>query len=164
MKKALNVQRSLLDSGADCYLPLETLRSDGAIVSPGIIDVTNVDQVWDEEVFAPLLQVVRCQDFKHAIEEVNDTQYGLAAGLISDQADLFELFYQQVRAGLINWNRPLTGAASTSPFGGVGASGNFHPSAFYAADYCAYPVSSLVQTHVSLPDVLLPGIPLGSEA
>jgi succinylglutamic semialdehyde dehydrogenase len=41
-----------------------------------------------------------------------------------------------------NWNRPTTGAAGTAPFGGLGDSGNHRPSAYYAADYCAYPVAS----------------------
>jgi len=48
-----------------------------------------------------------------------------------------------VRAGVVNWNRPTTGASSAAPFGGIGASGNHRPSAFYAADYCAFPVAGL---------------------
>ncbi|MFP1495713.1 hypothetical protein ACLB1Q_03515 [Escherichia coli] len=40
----------------------------------------------------------------------------------------------EARAGIVNWNKPLTGAASTAPFGGIGASGNHRPSAWYAAD------------------------------
>jgi uncharacterized protein YbjT (DUF2867 family) len=48
----------------------------------------------------------------------------------------------EVRAGVINRNKPTNGAPSNAPFGGVGLSGNHRPSAFYAADYCAYPVTS----------------------
>jgi succinylglutamic semialdehyde dehydrogenase len=44
---------------------------------------------------------------------------------------------------VINWNKPTNGAPSNAPFGGVGLSGNHRPSAFYAADYCAYPVTSV---------------------
>ena len=51
-------------------------------------------------------------------------------------------FWANVRAGVINWNRPTNGAPSSAPFGGVGLSGNHRPSAYYAADYCAYPVVS----------------------
>ena len=43
---------------------------------------------------------------------------------------------------MVNFNRPTTGAAGDMPFGGLGASGNHRPSAYYAADYCAYPVAS----------------------
>ena len=48
-----------------------------------------------------------------------------------------------MRAGVVNWNRPTTGASSSAPFGGIGGSGNHRPSAFYAADYCAFPVAGL---------------------
>ena len=43
---------------------------------------------------------------------------------------------------MVNWNKPTNGAPSTAPFGGIGLSGNHRPSAYYAADYCAYPVTS----------------------
>jgi succinylglutamic semialdehyde dehydrogenase len=55
---------------------------------------------------------------------------------------LYDKFWNRVRAGVINWNKPTNGAPSNAPFGGVGLSGNHRPSAFYAADYCAYPVTS----------------------
>ncbi len=93
--------------------------------------------------FGPLLQVIRYADFDAAIAEANNTQYGLAAGLLSDSKARYEQFWLQSRAGIVNWNKQLTGAASTAPFGGVGASGNHRASAYYAADYCAYPVASL---------------------
>jgi succinylglutamic semialdehyde dehydrogenase len=64
------------------------------------------------------------------------------------------------RAGIVNWNKQLTGAASTAPFGGVGASGNHRASAYYAADYCAYPVASLESERLSLPATLTPGVSL----
>ena len=41
----------------------------------------------------------------------------------------------EVRAGVVNWNRPLTGASSALSFGGTGDSGNNRPSAYFAADY-----------------------------
>ena len=56
---------------------------------------------------------------------------------------LYDRFWANVRAGVINWNRPTNGAPSNAPFGGVGMSGNHRPSAYYAADYCAYPVTSV---------------------
>ena len=73
----------------------------------------------------------------------NQTQFGLAAGLLSDSREQYDLFWREARAGIVNWNKPLTGASSAAPFGGIGASGNHRASAYYAADYCAYPVASL---------------------
>ena len=103
--------------------------------------MTGVD-VPDEEVFGPLIQVIRVKDFDSAIAAANDTAYGLSSGLISDSKELWERFWVESRAGIVNWNRPTCGAASNMPFGGPGQSGNLRPSAYYAADYCAYPVAT----------------------
>ena len=112
-----------------------------AFVRPAIVDVTGV-AVPDAEIFAPLLQVRRVADFDAAIEAANDTRFGLAAGLISEDDTLWAAYLDRARAGVLNRNRPTTGASSAMPFGGLGASGNHRPSAYYAADYCAYPVAS----------------------
>ena len=113
----------------------------GAFVQPAIIDVTSVD-VPDEEMFAPFLSVTRVASFDAAIAEANATRYGLSAGLVSDDPANWDRFIRRIRAGVVNFNRPTTGAAGDMPFGGLGASGNHRPSAYYAADYCAYPVAS----------------------
>lgn len=112
-----------------------------AFITPGIIDVSH-HETPDEEIFAPVLQVRRAATFDGAIALANATRYGLSAGLVSDDAARWERFQQRIRAGVVNWNRPTTGAAGSAPFGGLGASGNHRPSAYYAADYCAYPVAS----------------------
>ena len=113
----------------------------GAFVKPAIIDVTGVE-VPDEEMFAPFLQVIRVPTFEAAIAAANATRYGLSAGLVSDDPANWDRFIRRIRAGVVNFNRPTTGAAGDMPFGGLGASGNHRPSAYYAADYCAYPVAS----------------------
>ena len=113
----------------------------GAFVSPAIVDVTGV-AVPDEEMFAPFLSVTRVGSFDAAIAEANATRYGLSAGLVSDDPAHWDRFIRRIRAGVVNFNRPTTGAAGDMPFGGLGASGNHRPSAYYAADYCAYPVAS----------------------
>ena len=110
-------------------------------ISPAIIDVTGVD-VPDEEMFAPFLSVTRVASFDAAVAEANNTRYGLSAGLVSDDPANWDRFIRRIRAGVVNFNRPTTGAAGDMPFGGLGASGNHRPSAYYAADYCAYPVAS----------------------
>lgn len=151
----LAAQESMLSRGADLLLGMESRG--GAFVSPGIIDVTGLD-VADEENFGPLLKVYRVKDWDAAIAKANDTEYGLSSGLISDSQELYDDFRQRVRAGLCNWNNQITGATSKAPFGGIGCSGNHRPSAYYAADYCAYPVSSIESKELSLPEHLSPGI------
>ena len=111
-------------------------------LTPAMIDVTDVEDRPDEEIFGPVLQVIRVKGFDAAIDEANNTRFGLAASLIGGTPEMYDRFWANVRAGVINWNKPTNGAPSNAPFGGVGLSGNHRPSAFYAADYCAYPVTS----------------------
>jgi len=111
-------------------------------LTPALIDITDARDVPDEELFGPVLQMIRVKDFDAAIDAANDTRFGLAASLIGGTPDQYDRFWANVRAGVINWNKPTNGAPSTAPFDGVGMSGNHRPSAFYAADYCAYPVTS----------------------
>jgi len=111
-------------------------------VTPGIIDVTDMPERPDIELFGPLLQVIRVPDFTAAINEANNTRFGLSASLIGGTPQQYDEFWANCRAGVVNWNAPTNGASSSAPFGGVGLSGNHRPSAYYAADYCAYPVVS----------------------
>ncbi|MBI6684855.1 succinylglutamate-semialdehyde dehydrogenase [Pseudomonas viridiflava] len=156
----LDAQRILLAKGAVSLLEMRQPLAQSALLTPGIIDVTAVSERSDEELFGPLLQVIRYADFDAAIAEANDTHYGLAAGLLSDSEARYQQFWLESRAGIVNWNKQLTGAASSAPFGGVGASGNHRASAYYAADYCAYPVASLETGSLTLPTTLTPGIRL----
>jgi succinylglutamic semialdehyde dehydrogenase len=111
-------------------------------LTPGVIDMTGANEKVDVELFGPILQVYRVNSFEEAIVEANDTRYGLSASLVSQDPKLYDQFWANIRAGIVNWNRPTNGASSSAPFGGVGWSGNHRPSAYYAADYCAYPVVS----------------------
>lgn len=156
----LKAQEHLLANGAVALLAMSQPLDGAALLTPGILDVSGVAQRPDEEFFGPLLQVIRYGDFDEAVREANATQYGLAAGLLSDSRERFEGFLLDSRAGIVNWNKQLTGAASSAPFGGIGASGNHRPSAYYAADYCAYPVASLESESLSLPATLTPGVSL----
>lgn len=157
-KQLLEAQRKLISLGGSPLIEMQQLEPDSALLFPGIIDVSAIQNRPDEEIFGPLLQLIRVPDFNAAIQEANRTVYGLTAGLMSKQESHYRQFYQQIRAGVINWNYPLTGASSAAPFGGIGHSGNHRPSAFYAADYCAYPVASMESPTINLPTHPLPGL------
>ena len=156
----MDAQEVLLGLGAVALLEMHQPDSNAALLTPGIIDVTEVSERSDEELFGPLLQVIRYADFDAAIAEANNTEFGLAAGLLSDSEARYQQFWLESRAGIVNWNKQLTGAASSAPFGGIGASGNHRASAYYAADYCAYPVASLETPTLALPAALTPGVRL----
>lgn len=152
-----------IDLGGKVLLAMHWPDRDSAIITPGIIEMTDVAKLPDEEVFGPLLQVIRYDEYDQAIRIANQTRYGLSCGLISPQRAQFDQLLLEARAGIVNWNKPLTGAASSAPFGGVGASGNHRASAWYAADYCAWPMASLESPSLALPGSLSPGLDFSAE-
>lgn len=158
--RLLTAQRGLLDRGAKSIVEMKRVRDVASLLSPGLIDVTDVKDRDDDEHFGPLLQLIRVKDLNAAIAEANNTSYGLAAGILTDDRAAWEELFAKVRAGVVNWNRPLTGASSALPFGGVKSSGNHRPSAAFAADYCSYPIASLEGETVTMPTKLAPGIDL----
>jgi succinylglutamic semialdehyde dehydrogenase len=133
---------SLMMRGGSPIKNMERTVEGLPFLNPAIIDMTAATDRPDVELFGPLLQVIRVSDFEEAIMEANATRYGLSASLIGGTPSLYDKFWANIRAGVINWNKPTNGAPSGAPFGGVGLSGNHRPSAYYAADYCAYPVVS----------------------
>ena len=136
--------------------PIVPVKRDGAFVHPALIDVTGLTPP-DEELFGPVLQVYRVKDFDHALDLANATRFGLAGGLISDDAALWARVKTELRAGVLNWNRPTTGASGAMPFGGPGLSGSLRPSAYYAADYAAYPVATQLAEKAAA--IAAPGLP-----
>lgn len=160
-ERVLQARDALLQRGATEWLPMQRLSP--SLLSPGIVDVTSVPDRPDEEVFGPLLQVIRVDSFTAAIREANATAFGLCAGLFCEDRDRWDQFYREVRAGIVNWNKPTTGASGALPFGGIGRSGNHRPSGFFAADYCSYPVASTEDTGLTLPASLAPGVDLSED-
>jgi len=135
----LDTQQQLITNGGKALLAMAPKDETHVCLSPGLIDMSEAHTVIDEESFGPLLQVFRVESFDAAIALANHTKFGLAAGLISDNDVEQNTFKHQIRAGVISINQPTAGASSELPFGGLGASGNHRPSAYYAADYCAWP-------------------------
>ncbi|AXA92985.1 succinylglutamate-semialdehyde dehydrogenase [Massilia sp. YMA4] len=157
-ERLVQAQQDLVAKGGKLLLEMKQLQPGTGFVSAGIVDVTDAKGIPDEEWFGPLLQIFRTDDFDQALRIANNTEFGLAAGLLSNDAALWQKFQVRARAGIVNWNRPTTGAASSAPFGGVGKSGNHRPSAYYAADYCAYPVASIENSALEMPAKLSPGL------
>ena len=133
----------LMMKGGKAIRRLDRAYEERPYLTPALIDMTDAKDRLDEELFGPVLQIIRVKDFDAAIDEANATRFGLAASLIGGTPQMYDKFWANVRSGVINWNRPTNGAPSNAPFGGIGLSGNHRPSAYYAADYCAYPVTSV---------------------
>lgn len=156
--RLVKAQKMMEEKGGKVLLQMRQPDPNTGFVTAGIVDVTDAKGIPDEEWFGPLLQVVRVKDFDTAIKVANATEFGLAAALLSPSQELWKRFAVKAHAGIVNWNRPTTGAASSAPFGGVGKSGNHRPSAYYAADYCAYPVASIETADIEMPAKLSPGL------
>ncbi len=156
--RLVTAQARLVAAGARPILAMEQRDEQLGFVSPAILDVTDVAQLPDEEHFGPLAQIVRYGHFDEAIARANDTVYGLSAGLLADDEARWAQFHRTIRAGIVNWNRPTNGASSAAPFGGTGRSGNHRPSAYYAADYCAYPMASVESAQLTMPASVSPGL------
>ncbi|ACC70966.1 succinylglutamate-semialdehyde dehydrogenase [Paraburkholderia phymatum] len=156
--RLVDAQARLLAEGAKPLLRMTQRDPKLGFVTPAVLDVTNVQNLPDEEHFGPLAQIVRYGSFDEAIAGANDTEFGLSAGLLADDEMLWTHFQRTIRAGIVNWNRPTNGASSAAPFGGTGRSGNNRPSAYYAADYCAYPMASVESAQLQMPASVSPGL------
>lgn len=140
----LEFQDKLKKQGGKVLLKGRLVSRAGSLVTPSIIDMTKSRKIFDEEIFGPLLQVFFVDTFEESVKQANNTEFGLSAGLISDEDRLFDVFRKEINAGIVNFNAPITGASGAAPFGGVGKSGNHRPAGFYASDYCAWPKASVI--------------------
>lgn len=143
VSEILAEQDRLIASGGAALVRSQKSSLGPAYVSPGIVDVTDCTDRTDDEVFGPLLQVIRVPDLESAIAEANRTQFGLSAGILCRRRSDYETFRNAVRAGLVNWNLPTTGASGRLPFGGLGHSGNYRPAGYHAVDFCSAAVAAL---------------------
>jgi len=153
----LVAQEELRAKGASVLNEAKIDQQCESMLTPGLI-LLNGHATTDQEHFGPLLTVTLVDGLEEAIRVANQTRYGLAAGFLSDDSAAFQYFSDRVRAGIVNWNSPTTGASGKLPFGGSGASGNHRPSGYFAADYCSYPVAMLENHKLSLDAALPPGL------
>ena len=126
----LKAQARLIALGAKPLLEMTRPDEHSSLLTAGILDVTQVSDVPDEEYFGPLTCIYRYEQFDEALSLVNATRFGLAVGLVSPSRELFERVLIEARAGIVNWNKPLTGASSAAPFGGVGLRATIVPAHF----------------------------------
>ena len=96
----------------------------GYFVSPTIFEVGQDARVAREEIFGPVLSVIKASDFDEALRFANDSPYGLTGGVYSKNRDNLERARREFKAGNVYFNRSITGAlVGVQPFGGFGMSG-----------------------------------------
>lgn len=155
----LEYQDELLSLGAKPLIKCEQSDLGDCFITPGLIDVTQiVGKYKNKEVVGPFVRLCRVDSFEEAINEANNTEYGLAAGIFTDKKEYYDIFFNKVKAGLINWNQQLTGASGMAPFGGIKNSGNYRPSGYFAVDYCVYAVAAIENDQLNTPVKMPTGI------
>lgn len=97
----------------------------GWYIQPTIVDdVDPTARIAQEEIFGPVVAVLRARDFDHAVEIFNDVDYGLTGGLVSRSRERIERAHRELEAGNLYVNRKITGAlVGVQPFGGFKLSG-----------------------------------------
>lgn len=99
--------------------------SQGLFFKPTVLSgVTRANPAFHEEIFGPVAVVVPFDTDAEAIELANDTEYGLSAGILSQNVGRALKLGEQLRVGLLHINDQTVNDEVVNPFGGVGASGN----------------------------------------
>ncbi len=130
------------DEGAECVWGGERLGEGelehGHFMSPAVIaNVKNSMRIAQEEVFGPVVGVVKCGDFDEAIALANDIEYGLSASIITRDITMAMRYTDQIEAGVVKINQISTGLALQAPFGGVkhSSTNNFKEQGQTAIDF-----------------------------
>jgi RHH-type proline utilization regulon transcriptional repressor/proline dehydrogenase/delta 1-pyrroline-5-carboxylate dehydrogenase len=123
--KRLSSYQDLAAREGRVVLARDDVPREGYFVGPTIVtDVASDSRLATEEIFGPLLTVVRATDFEEAIAVANATAYALTAGIVSRSPSHIAHAGQELRAGNVYVNRAVTGAVvGRQPFGGYGLSG-----------------------------------------
>jgi alpha-ketoglutaric semialdehyde dehydrogenase len=76
-----------------------------------------------EEIFGPVLGIMRVKSFDEAMMVANDTEYGLSSSIFSNDANDIYRFIDEIETGMTHINSPTTGGEAHIPFGGIKATG-----------------------------------------
>jgi succinylglutamic semialdehyde dehydrogenase len=131
-------------------------------VAPGLVRFERLQQSHPyqrEEMFGPEAALYPVDDLDQAIAAVNDSDYGLAASVMSRNRAVYEHCVGRIQAGVLNWNRGTIGASGRLPFGGGRKSGNDRPAGVTATLYCTAPQAHLEHAGGLDPKTLPPGFP-----
>ncbi len=98
---------------------------EGYYIQPTVIaDIKPKSKLEQEEIFGPVLVVIKARNYEHALEIANDTEFGLTGGVYSTSRDKLERAMQEFHVGNLYLNRKCTGAiVGAHPFGGFNMSG-----------------------------------------
>jgi aldehyde dehydrogenase (NAD+) len=122
ISKSIGLGATLLAGGTQCD---NKKNKNGFFINPAILEnLAANDPINDEELFGPVAQLYRVENFEAAMQMANSSQYGLTAAIHTKNIDRAMSFCSAVRAGVVTVNGGTHGSEPHMPFGGVGQSGN----------------------------------------
>lgn len=149
------------EAGGERVLLVDTGRPP-PYTGAGLVRFESTDQrhpYQREEIFGPEAALYPVDDLDEAIGAANDSDYGLAASVITCCRAKYERCIGRIRTGVLNWNKGTVGASGRLPFGGSGKSGNDRPAGVTATLYCTAPQAHLESEAGFDPRALPPGMP-----
>ncbi|MBX3014280.1 MAG: aldehyde dehydrogenase family protein [Caldilineaceae bacterium] len=107
------------DEGAKLLTGGDQAKAGGYYVQPTVFDEVDIKmRIAQEEIFGPVISVIRAKNLDDAIEKANNIQFGLSAGIVTNDMQKAFTFANQIEAGVVKINEPTTGLALQAPFGG----------------------------------------------
>ncbi|MDT5295580.1 MAG: alpha-ketoglutaric semialdehyde dehydrogenase [Acidobacteriota bacterium] len=96
----------------------------GFFIKPTVFDRVTPDmRLAREEIFGPVLSVLRVKDFEEALQVANDSEYGLSSSIFTNDAVRVFRFVEEIETGMTHINSPTTGGEAHVPFGGIKSTG-----------------------------------------
>ncbi|MDE1880708.1 MAG: aldehyde dehydrogenase family protein [Euryarchaeota archaeon] len=96
----------------------------GYFVAPTVLEAKHGMRVTKEEIFGPVLSVMKVKDFEEAVRVANDVDYGLSSSIYTKDVNLSFQAMERLEAGITYINAPTIGAEVQLPFGGIKQTGN----------------------------------------
>lgn len=164
-RRLLDAQQAAVRAGFEPVAPggvVEVKGREGFYVRPAVhlapAGVTRLAGYTDTELFAPDLAVLVVDDLEQALQVANDTEFGLSAAVFTRSESAFERCVDELRVGVLHWNRSSAGASGRLPFGGIRASGNHRPAGILMGQSCTWPQALLLPATQETPLPTWPGI------
>jgi succinylglutamic semialdehyde dehydrogenase len=154
--------RALADEAGGERVALPDPPLPAPFAGPGLVRFADARQdhaYHRDEIFAPEAGLYPVRDLDAAIAAVNDSDYGLAASVMTRDRAAYEHCVGRIRTGVLNWNRGTIGASGRLPFGGARKSGNDRPAGILSALYCSVPQAHLEHAGGFDATSLPPGMP-----
>jgi aldehyde dehydrogenase (NAD+) len=107
------------EQGARLLAGGKTIPGPGFFLEPTLFDRVQPEmRIAQEEIFGPVIGILRARDFEDALRQANATGYGLSAGIVTSDLHKALAFAERVEAGVVKVNEATTGLALQAPFGG----------------------------------------------